>query len=89
MLVRRVLRDDHHQNNEFNLVNKLESNIVPDLPKTGVDINSSSLNGGPKARSISSVLTGDPVMTGMVQQPNQTTAEITVPNFIILKIISS
>jgi hypothetical protein len=25
-----------------------------------------------------------PVMTGMVQQPNQMTAEITVPNFIIL-----
>ena len=88
MLACRVLIDDHHQNNEFNLVNKLESNIVPDLPKTGVDINSSSLNGGPKARSISSVVTGDPVMTGMVQQPNQMTAEITVPNFIDIILIN-
>jgi hypothetical protein len=86
MLVRRVLRDDRHQNDlMMNLIGSiLENNIVPDLPKTGVDINSSSLNGGPKARSISSVLTGVPVMTGMVQQPNQMTAEITVPNFIIL-----
>jgi hypothetical protein len=53
-----------------------------------VDINSSLLNGGPKARSISTVLTGVPVMTGMVQQPNQTTAEIMVLNFIDIILIN-
>ncbi len=51
---------------------EVEHDILPDLPKVGTHASSAAVKGAPKARSISGVPTGVPVMSWIIQQHDQT-----------------
>jgi hypothetical protein len=73
-------------------IKQIEHDNSPALPNVGTHASSATVKGAPKARSISGVPTGVPVMTWIVQQHDQTKASITLaPDFfdiILFKIKS-
>jgi hypothetical protein len=62
-------------------IKQVEHDNSPDLPNVGTHASSAAVKGAPKARSISGVPTGVPVMTWIVQKHDQTKAITIAPDF--------
>jgi hypothetical protein len=60
---------------------EIYDDILPALPNVGMHARTAAVKGAPKARYISGVPTGVPVMTWIVQQHDQTKAITIAPDF--------